>query len=399
MRSYREREMDKHSFDAKFVKRLDRDVMEFVHGGLESQSEERFHELALREFELLYRAGTPYRDYCKRKNLSPGNINRWEEIPAVASFSMHAAGGLSSASGVVELERKRGPVFPDKGTVVLSSTVNNLLAKTFLFPDIERIKMLLAVPIPLMAPGMVMASGLKRLSRRFGTPESRFLISFRGLELKALVRGLRHAEKSRQPVSLIGATFLIDYFLDACEKEGIRFVLPEGSRIGDSGGYMGRYTKCTKEEYFGKCGKIFGVEEHFCVNALWLCESSTVYFDNVLRNSLSGLVKERCKETPPWTRVIAVDPRDFKRLPKGKPGLLRLYDLTNRAMAFPVQTDKMGFETEGGFEVVGKWDKHIGAAGIDRSPQHPGGRAATKVMDFFMRRKLSKLGGIYSLLK
>ncbi len=391
--------MNNCSFAAKSTKGIDSNIVEFICKAHEDQSDERFNELALREFEFLYRASTPYRDSCKRNNFSPGTINRWEEIPAVASFSMHDAGGLSSASGVVELERKRGPVFPDKDTVVLSSTVNNLLAKTFLFPDIERIKMLLAVPVPLMAPGMVMASGLKRLAQRFGTPESRFLISFRGLDLEALAGALRRAEKLREPLALLGATFVIDYFLDACEKEGIRFDLPEGSRIVDSGGYMGRYVKCTKEEYFRKCKRILGVEENHCVNALWICESSTVYFDNVLRNSLSGLVKERCKEMPPWTRVIAVDPRDFKRAPKGKPGLLRLYDLTNRAMAFAVQTDKIGFETEDGFEVAGKWNKSIGTADIDRSPQHPGGGTVTKLMDFFMRRKFSKLGGICSRLK
>ena len=384
---------------SKFTKGLDNNIVEFICGNSAGQSNEQFNELALREFELLYHASAQYRDYCKRKNLSPGTLTHWEEIPAVASFPMHEAGGLSSANGVVGLERKRGPIFPDKGTVVLSSTVNNLLAKTFLFPDLERIKMLLAVPLPLMAPGMVMASGLKRLAQRFGTPDSRFLISFRGLDLEALVGALRSAEKLREPLALLGATFVIDYFLDACEKEGIRFDLPEGSRIVDSGGYMGRYAKCTKEEYFKKCKRILGVDENYCVNALWICESSTVYFDNSLKSSLYGPAKERGKEVPPWARVIAVDTFDFKRLPKGKVGLLRLYDLTNRAMAFAVQTDKLGFETEDGFEVAGKWNKSIGAADIDRSPRHPGGETVTKMMDFFMRRKFSKLGKICSRLK
>lgn len=401
--------MRDYPLDSKFVKKLDRDVMEFIHGDPEGQNEERFNELALREFALQYNSSKPYRDYCKRKNLSPETVNRWDEIPAVSSFAfkrilsdsfpVDEAEELYYRSGVVELEHKRGPIFPNKNTVTLTAAINSLLAKTFLFPDVERIKMLLMVPSPVMAPGMVMASGLKCLMQRFGIPDSRFLISFRGLELKALVRDLRHAERSQQPLTLIGATLVIDYFLDACKKEGIRFDLPEGSRIGDSGGYMGRYAKCTKEEFFRKCKEILGVEEDFCINALWICESSTVYFDNVLKNSFSGLTKERSKEIPRWAKVVAVDPRDFKRLPKGKVGLLRLYDLANRAMSFSVLTDKMGFETENGFEVIGKWDKNFGMADIDYSPPHPGGRAATKVMDFFMRRKLSGIGKIYSRLQ
>jgi hypothetical protein len=392
-----------------FVKQIDRDVAAFIQGSSAYQSDDRFNELALREFELLYRSSKPYREYCNRKKLSPLTITHWSEIPAVSSFpfrkdlsvssSLPDTGEFSYQSGVVGLGRRRGPIFPDKDTRALTSIANDMLAKRFVFPDIERIEMLLMVPSPLMAPGMVMASGLDQMMKRFGTRESRFLISFRGLKLKALMRSLRHAEKSGQPVALLGATFVIDYFLDACEGQGIRIKLPQGSRVVDSGGFMGRYTKCTKEEYFAKCRKMLCVREEFCVNALWICESSTVYFDNTLKNACSGLAAERRKELPPWTRVMVVDTRNFFSVPKGNLGLLRLYDLTNRAMAFAVQTDKMGVETEHGFEVVGKWDRHAGAADIDRSPQHPGGKAATKVMDFFMRRKLAKLGEMYSGLK
>jgi hypothetical protein len=94
-----------------------------------------------------------------------------------------------------------------------------------------------------------------------------------------------------------------------------------------------------------------------------------------------------------------VDAHNFKRVEKGKVGLLRLYDLTNRAMAFAVQTDKMGFDTDDGFEIVGKWDRCIGASDLALSPQHPGGRSATKIIDFLMRRKLSKLGDLCSRLE
>lgn len=397
--------MGNYSLDSGFVKRLDEDVMDFIHGDAASQNEKRFNELALREFELLYCVSKPYRDYCKWKNLSPETIDRWEQIPAVASFSykkilfdLPSVSDVEKfyyASGVVELQQKRGPIFPDKDTAALTSAANDLLAKRFLFPDVEKMKMLFMIPSPAMAPGMVMASGSKQLSRHFGTPDSRFLISFRGLELEALVSALRQAEGRQEPIALIGATFVIDYFLDACAREGIRFDLPEGSRVVDSGGFMGRYTGSTKEEFFGKCVNILGVAESHSINALWLCESNTVYFDNVLKNVHLGLVRERCKEVPPWAKVIAVDTMNFMRLPKGKTGLLRLYDLSNRAMAFSVQTDKMGFETEDGFEVVGIWNKNIDAADIDHSPRHPGGKAVTKVMDFFMRRKLSKIGKIF----
>lgn len=303
------------------------------------------------------------------------------------------------AGGVAELRKKRGPVFPDRNVRMLSVEANSRLEKSYLFPDVERIKMLFMVPTPIMAPGMVMAGGLDGMRRRYGTDDSRFLISFRGLDLGILISALRESEKTGRPLALLGATWGFDYFFDSCRKEGILFRLPGGSRLVDSGGYAGRYTKCTKEDFFGKCSVILGIRADYCINALWLCENSTVYFDNVLRNSLAGVRRERYKELPPWTRTIAVDPVDFRRLPKGKTGLLRHYDLTNRAMAVAVQTGNLGYETEDGFEVVGKWNRDMKNPDIERQPRHPGGRIVSSVMDTFLDWKFSKTGKIYASVK
>jgi anaerobic magnesium-protoporphyrin IX monomethyl ester cyclase len=349
------------NLSAAVLKRYDKDVLEFVSRGIGADDEGRFNELALRAFELQYSTDEAYRKYCAKTSISPESIRHWFEIPAVASFpfrktlasafSKREAEEFYSRSGVAELRRKRGPFFPDSDIRMLAAGANELLQKAYVFPDTDSIKMLFMVPIPVMAPGMVMASGLELIKRRFGTGDSRFLISFKGLDLRGLISALRQSEKTGQPLALLGATWGFDYFFDSCKKAGIRFRLPRGSRIVDSGGYVGRYTKCTKEAFFGKCLEILGIGENVCINALWLCESSTVYFDNIFRNSLTGVKRERFKELPPWSRIIAVDPLELRRLPKGKTGLLRHYDLTNRGMAIAVQTGNMGYETEGGFEM------------------------------------------------
>jgi hypothetical protein len=206
---------------------------------------------------------------------------------------------------------------------------------------------------------------------------------------------LKQSEDSGSPIALIGATSGFVYFFSACAKEGIRFRLPEGSRICDAGGYMGQFGECSKEEYFKKCREVLGIEEKFCVNVLGMGECSTNYFDNVLKNHFSGTKRDRCKEIPPWTRTAVVDTREFRRLPKGKVGLLRHYDLTNRAMVFAVQTDNLGFETEDGFEIIGRWSKELGEIRTDGPARHPGGRVMTQLMDYLTRRRLSKIKKVY----
>jgi len=391
--------------DLKFVRRLDEDVMEFIHRKSEDQTEGRFTELALQEFELRYNTSKTYREYCRKKKLFPGTITHWEEIPAVCSSEFREfvlsipddkAEEISLTANVVPDGRQR--LSRDKKTNDLINSANGILTELFLFPDIEKIKILLMVPSPRMAPLMDKAIGLERVRLKFGTPDSRFLISPMGLDIKTLLSGLRRSEKTREPLALIGVTGALIQFFNVCEKEGIKFSLPQGSRICDVERRRGQFGECSKEEYFRKCREVLGVEEDFCINVLWICESSTVYFDNALRNRLTGVKKNRCKEIPPWTRITAADTGEFNRLPKGKIGLLRHYDLTN-SMSFAVQTANLGFETEEGFDTVGLWNKRIGGTDVDHSVGHPGGKIITRMLVYLMRRRLSKIGEIYSRLE
>jgi len=397
-----------YSLESDFVKQLDQDILEFIHRGLEGGDEKRFVELALREFELQYHTIEPYREYCKNKGVSPKSATAWEQIPAIpslafkefvlTSFPVEKAEHAYFTSGTTDY-KKKGKIYRDKGAVRLVTEANGLLTRLYLFPDVEKMKILLMVPSPKMAPGMGMSVGLEQVRLKFGTPDTAYLLSPLGLDVKTLLGSLKQSEDSGRPIALVGATSGFVYFFNACEKENIRFKLPKGSRICDGGGYMDQFGDCSKEKYFEKCYEIMGVDERFCINVLGMGETSTNYFDNVLRNHLSGVKKTRCKEVPPWTRTIIVDTKDFKRVPMGEIGLLRHYDLTNRAMVFAVQTDNIGFETEDGFEIIGRWNKELGEIKIGGPVGHPGGKVVTQMMDYLMRRRLSKIGKIYAGLK
>lgn len=402
--------MADYSLESDFVKQLDRDILEFIRQGLEGGNEERFVELALREFELQYHTIEPYREYCKNKGVSPKSATNWDQIPAVpslafkkfvlASFPVERAEHAYFTGGTNNPVIK-GKIFRDANAVRLIKEANGILTRSYLFPDIHTMKILLMVPSPKMVPKMGMAIGLEEVRKRFGNPDSRYLISLRGLDVKGLLAALKESEASGEPIALVGATSGFIYFFKACEKNGISFKLPQGSRVCDGGGYLGQFGECTKEEYFRKCDKVLGVKEQFCVNVLGMGETSTNFFDNVLRNSVIARKEvTRCKEIPPWTRTVVVDTRKFTRVPKGEIGLLRHYDLANRAMVFAVQTDNLGCETEHGFEIVGRWNKELGAVGIDYSARgHPGGKIVTQMTDFLMRRSLSGIGKFYSRLK
>ncbi len=394
-----------YSLESDFVKQLDKDILDFVLMGMEYKDEDRFNELALREFELQYHTIEPYREYCKKKGSVPESVKQWQQIPAapsaafkkfiMASFPVEKAEHAYFTSGTTDPARK-GSILRDKGAVDLINAANGLLTRKYVFPDFERMKILLMVPSPRMAPGIGIAIGLDRVRKEFGTPESAYLISPLGLDLELLLKSLVDAERTGEPVAIIGSTVGFVYFLKACEKEGLSFRLPSGSRVCDGGGYLGQFGECTRDELYEKCRLILGVEAHYCINVLGMGEISTNFFDNVLDDHFKGRKGDRFKVIPPWTRTGVVSIDTFERLPRGETGLLQHYDLVNRSMVIAVQTDNLGFEKEQGFEIVGRWKKQQGKMDCEEIRGSHGGKFITQMVEFLLKRNLKKIGKVYS---
>jgi anaerobic magnesium-protoporphyrin IX monomethyl ester cyclase len=397
-----------YSLESDFVKCLDGDILEYVLRGMENNNEERFNELALREFELQFHTIEPYRKYCRKKGATPQSVERWQQIPAVpsvafkkfiiASFPVEKAEHAYFTSGTTDPTRK-GSILRDSGAVTLINAANGLLTRKYVFPDRERMRILLMVPSPKMAPGIGIAVGLDRVRTEFGTPESMYLITPRGLNVELLITSLVDAERTGEPIAIIGSTVGFIYFLKACENEGLSFQLPPGSRICDGGGYLGQFGECTREEFYEKCRRILGVEEHYCINVLGMGEISTNFFDNVLDDFRRGKKRERYKVVPPWTRTGVVDINTFEKLPRGETGLLQHYDLVNRSMVIAVQTDNLGFEVDQGFEIVGRWKKQPGKMDAEEIRTSHGGKFLTELVQFLLKRSLKKIGSIYRKVK
>ncbi|MDH4321705.1 MAG: hypothetical protein OEV73_09445 [Desulfobulbaceae bacterium] len=396
-----------YALDSDFVAELDEEILAFIDKGLAYHDEGAFNRIALKEFELQFHTIPPYREYCLHKGITPEQARKWQDIPAVpskafkdfvlASFPVEKAEHAYFTSGTTN-PLKKGKIYRDPAAVKLINAANGSLTRRYVFPDQERMKILLMTPSPQMAPGIGMAVGLERVRSQFGTPESDYLISFGGLNLELMVQSLIDAEATGAPLALIGSTPGFIFFFKACQRDRISFKLPHGSRICDGGGYMGQFGECSKEEYFAMCRDILGVPEHHCINVLGMGEVSTNFFDSTLDDHLAGRESSRHKIIPPWTRTEVVDVDNFARLPVGEIGLLKHYDLANRSMVVAVQTDNLGFETAGGFEIVGRWKKRPGKLDAEEIRGSHGGKIMNQMIDLLLKRNLKKLGRLYEKL-
>ncbi len=343
---------------------LDREILAFVENGTDRFDEEKFNDLAIKEFIFQYHENDVYHNLCQLRGIAPEHVFNWWDIPVIpteafkqsviASFPLAETELSLLTSGTTDPDA-RGKIYRDKGSLEIIKRSNFMLTREFLFPDVDRMRMLLLVPSPKVAPGMPMAYGLEQARVAFGTAESAYYISPRGLAADELTAALTCAESNDEPVCLMGATSGFIFFFNICREKGLKYRLPAGSRVCDGGGYQGTFGACTREQYYALAEDYLGVPEHMCVNTLGMGESGTNYFDNVLRDHYRGEpVQERHKVDLPWTRTVVVGVRTGARMPKGEPGLIRHYDLTNRATVLGVQTDNIGYETDGGFEIIGR---------------------------------------------
>ena len=325
-----------------------------------------FETLALDLFAWQYAHNEPYRIFCTGKNASPANVTHWRDIPAfptdafkndiVTSFPFEQAVMANLTSGTTA--NKRGQIFRDVIGRELILNANRAMTAAYLFPDFakgQRCRILILAPSPEMAPSMGMAVGMEETRKHFGTPDSRFLLDWSGLDIPALVEALTQSESSGVPVAMIGSTSAFVFFLRSCQARGVSFSLPAGSRIGDGGGYRGKFGELSKEDFFQLAQSVLAIPASHCVNVLGMAESATNYFDDTLRAATFAKKSTRCRWAPPWARVDVVDRRTLKPLPIGEIGLLRHFDLINLPTVLAVQTDNLGYiNADGSFQIVGR---------------------------------------------
>lgn len=340
-----------------------------------------FEALALDIFALQYASNEPYRQYCSAIGINPDGIHTWQDIPAfpcesfkkelVTSFPFDQAVMAQLTGGTTAIVR--GQIFRDEIGRQLVLEANRVMTEAYLFPDFaqqQRCRVLILAPSPEMAPSMGMAIGMEETRRHFGTDDSCFLLNHGGIDIASLAKALAQAEATGVPIAMIGSTSAFVYFFNACKKKGVSFHLPKGSRIGDGGGYRGRYGEMTQEHYWQLAWEVLGIPYSHCINVLGMAESATNFFDDSLRREIKGQpTRKRLRPCPPWTRTVAVSAIDLRPLPPGEVGLLRHYDLVNLPTVLAVQTDNLGYtDALGNFQIVGRAQQDKATGKVSTTP-------------------------------
>lgn len=343
--------------------------------GLEGGSSEDFNRLAMKVFEFQYSANPEYQAYCKKRRKTPEQVRNWKEIPAVPAEAFKetavVCGPLEDAvqafrtSGTTRGSTRRGTHYLFTTRLYDVSLLTHF--KRALLPDRNKMLMGILTLLPERVPDSSLLYMLGKVKEVFGAEGSQFFLSERGFLLGEFLKWLEKVKKSGEPAFLLGTTMAFVHARDEMAKKEIRFRLPPGSRVMDTGGHKGKGRGVTRDEVLHLFDEYFGISPEYVVNEYGMTEMGTQYYDTYLEREerkggkrIGGREKDEGKishgkfRIPPWARVRILDPLSLEELPPGEMGVLQHLDLTNVGSAISLLTEDVGYMVANGFILSGR---------------------------------------------
>ena len=184
------------------------------------------------------------------------------------------------------------------------------------------------------------------------------------LDFDAALAALNPSPVTRHPSLLLGTAFSFVHLLDFLAERNLRFDLPAGSRVMETGGYKNRSRSMPKTELHQLITERLGVLPSHIICEYGMSELSSQAYScvtsdmwQVARNGEASchLSPVTCHfRFPPWARVQIISPETGREVADGETGLIRVFDLANVFSVMAIQTEDLGVRRENGFELVGR---------------------------------------------
>lgn len=340
---------------------LDTDILQVIqawhHHGT-TLSDRDFNHLALRIFGYQLRYNQPYAQYCALLGITPHALpTRWEHIPPVPTdvFKDVPVSTFDPAKAALAFEtsgttRGRGGVhYMDTPALYDASLLAGF--DQFVLPDGARLRYLNVVPNPAMRKQSSLGYMMAAVASHRGDEQTGWYIENDALLTHAFIEDLTEAIVCNIAICIAGTAFGLLSLLEHFEDKNLRFELPPGSRIMETGGFKGRTRAIGRPEFYQKLAQHFGISTETIVGEYGMTELSSQYYDSIE----SRATQQRIKIGPPWMRTRIVDAAG-KDAPDELVGGLVHVDLANRSSAIAISTEDLGARKSGGFVLLGRED-------------------------------------------
>lgn len=200
------------------------------------------------------------------------------------------------------------------------------------------------------APHSSLSCMLNILMKEFGDGEEFWCMKKNHWDWNGFYRHLVQLEKEKRASILFGTAFGWVHFLDWCASHHLKFCLPQGTWVMETGGYKGRSRILQRTDLYHQLSKLLGVKLYYIRSEYSMCELSSQAYSFPVKNQLNKFIFQ----FPPWCKYRVVHPGSSKTVSKGQKGVLEIQDLANLDSCAWIRTEDMAFEQGDGFELAGR---------------------------------------------
>jgi hypothetical protein len=317
-----------------------------------------FEELALAVFAFQYERIEPYRRLCDGRGAVPGQVADWRQVPLVPAAAFKRL--RLATAGEREVFRSSGTSGGEQVRSVHYHPYPDLYRQTIdaSFPrwclpggGAAPVPMLSLVPSREQLADSSLAFMVDHVLAGYGAPppESVVACGKRGVEMVPARSWAAARQRAGRPALVLATSLALAQWLDALERQDLRFRLPPGSAVFETGGFKGRAGEVSPERQRQRLWERLAVPAAAVVREYGMTELTSQCYTKALAGGDPELFFP-----PHWVRVRVLDPATFEPAPPGKPGLLAVFDLANLGSAAHLLTEDLGDAEEGGKGSEGK---------------------------------------------
>jgi hypothetical protein len=315
-----------------------------------------FEDLALATFAFQFERIEPFRRLCEGRGAAPATVGDWRRVPPVptAAFkTLELAAGpaieVFRSSGTTEGERRsvHHQPFPNLYRQVIDASFPR-----FCLPDWEpggRLPILSLIPSREQLPDSSLSFMADHILAHYGGPESLTAFGPRGVEAAKARSWAGGRQREGRPVLVLATAFALVQWLDVLERQGLRFRLPAGSAVFETGGFKGRVTEISRGDLLEGVGVCLGVPPGSIIREYGMTELTSQLYTRTLLGGDPDLFV-----APHWVRVRILDPETLEEAPAGTPGLISVFDLANLGSAVHILTEDLGVAEGEGLRLLGR---------------------------------------------
>jgi hypothetical protein len=213
----------------------------------------------------------------------------------------------------------------------------------------ERPPMLALVPRREERPDSSLSFMVDHVLARWGGEASAWGLGPRGVDARAARSWLGARQRERRPVLVLATALALADLVAGLERLDLRFRLPAGSVVFETGGFKGREREVSPEELAAGVAERLGVPAAAVVREYGMTELTSQLYTGALAGGDPELYVP-----PHQVRVRAVDPESLEEVPTGESGLIAIFDLANLSSAVHVLTEDLGRLEAGGLRLLGR---------------------------------------------